>query len=96
MRQTLQAATLRSLPAIDAALASGDRQVIRLELHSMRGGFALVGDAEAAAACAHMERIEKEADMAELHIRWPAFQDEIRLALARLRDTDYPGADPVS
>ncbi|MBR8321129.1 MULTISPECIES: hybrid sensor histidine kinase/response regulator [Burkholderia cepacia complex] len=96
MRQKLQAATLRSLPAIDAALVSGDRQAIRLELHSIRGGFALVGDADAAAACAQMERLEKEADMAELRIRWPAFQDEIRHALARLCDTAYPGAGRVS
>ncbi|KAB0640466.1 ATP-binding protein [Burkholderia latens] len=93
MRRKLHAATLRSLPAIDAALASSDRQAIRQELHSMRGGFALVGDAESAAACAQMERTEKEADMAELRIRWPAFQDEIRLALARLCDTAHPGAD---
>ncbi|MBR8144264.1 response regulator [Burkholderia sp. AU19243] len=90
MRQKLHAATLRSLPIIEAALAAGDLQTIRQELHSMRGGFALVGDADTSAACAQMERIEKEADIAELRIRWPAFQDEIRRALARLCDTVCP------
>ncbi|QTO45657.1 hybrid sensor histidine kinase/response regulator [Burkholderia latens] len=96
MRQKLHSATLRSLAVIDAALAGGDLQTIREELHSMRGGFALVGDAVASAACAQMEKIEKETDIAELRIRWPAFQVEIQRALARLCDTISPDTDRTS
>lgn len=44
---TLHDATLHSLAAIGEALASGNIDTLRIELHSMRGGFVPAGDADA-------------------------------------------------
>lgn len=41
IRETLRTATLQSMASIDAALARRDLATIGVELHSMRGGFAL-------------------------------------------------------
>ncbi|UXU89837.1 hybrid sensor histidine kinase/response regulator [Burkholderia sp. S-53] len=84
MRQTLRKATLRSLAVIDAALPESKIDSIKVELHSMRGGFAMAGDGDARDACAEMEAVLGEGGLDALSARWPGFRDEIGLALQRL------------
>ncbi|VWB36368.1 hybrid sensor histidine kinase/response regulator [Burkholderia lata] len=85
MRRALCAATLRSLEAIDAALPKGESDSIRIELHSMRGGFALAGDTHARDTCAEMEVLMAAGDGLEsLYRRWPDFRNRIMQVLSRL------------
>ncbi len=84
IRNTLNDATLKSLAAIGDALATGDLARVKVELHSMRGGFALVGDMAASAACARMERAANEGDIGAVERFWSGFRQEIDAALARL------------
>ncbi|MGU7771924.1 ATP-binding protein [Burkholderia sp. MR1-5-21] len=86
MRQTLRAATLRSLVVIEAALSDGEIDSIKVELHSMRGGFAMAGDVAARDACAEMEVAASEGEADALSARWSGFRDEIRQALRRLAE----------
>ncbi len=81
VRDTLRAATRRSMALLDDAAARGDVATLRLELHSMRGGFALAGDADACDACAAMERA---VEAGTVDANWPDFQHAIARALARL------------
>ncbi|WP_107310775.1 hybrid sensor histidine kinase/response regulator [Burkholderia metallica] len=84
IRRTLDAATRQSLMALDTALASGDLDTIRIELHSLRGGFALVGDVTATQACAEMDRTTGDGDVEALRLQWPAFRNTIEHALTQL------------
>jgi len=84
MREQLRAATLRSLATIDAALLRGDDDCLKGELHSMRGGFALAGDADASDACARGERALAAGGVDALKPEWPAMRVEVEAALSRL------------
>ncbi|OMG72874.1 hybrid sensor histidine kinase/response regulator [Burkholderia ubonensis] len=86
MRQRLREATLRSLAVIDAALSKSDGDVLKVELHSMRGGFAMAGDAGARDACAEMEIVVADGGVGALRMRWAGFRDEIEAALQRLAE----------
>ncbi|MBJ9942985.1 response regulator [Burkholderia multivorans] len=81
VRDTLRAATRRSMALLGDAAARGDVATLRLELHSMRGGFALAGDADACDACAAMERA---VEAGTVDANWPDFEQAIARALARL------------
>lgn len=85
IRENLRTATLLSLALIDDALPRGDVERIRVELHSMRGGFALAGDTVAGAACAHAERIFSQGRTAALRAAWPACRAAIERSAERLR-----------
>ncbi|VWC77309.1 two-component system sensor histidine kinase/response regulator [Burkholderia lata] len=85
IRDTLRAATLHSLAAIDAALANSDAEAIRIEFHSMRGGFALAGDVDARDACADKEAAVNAGGVGAVKAGWADFQGAIVLALERLR-----------
>ncbi|GBH26909.1 ATP-binding protein [Burkholderia vietnamiensis] len=85
IRENLRTATLLSLALIDDALPRGDVERIRVELHSMRGGFALAGDIVAGAACAHAERIFSQGRTAALRAAWPACRAAIERSAGRLR-----------
>lgn len=96
MRQTLRAATLRSLAAIGGALAAGEIDLIKIELHSMRGGFALAGDTEASDVCARAERTVAEDGIKAMKAEWPAFEARIECALERLSGSGPCGSpEPV-
>ncbi|MBN3823259.1 response regulator [Burkholderia sp. Ac-20384] len=84
MRRTLREATLRSLAAIEAALSGDDGEVLRVELHSMRGGFALAGDRAARDACAQMEATVNTGGAAAFELHWAAFRQEMEHALERI------------
>ncbi|WP_063891608.1 response regulator [Burkholderia ubonensis] len=84
IREKLRAATLHSLAVIGDALSSGEIDPVRIELHSMRGGFALVGDTAARDACARAERTVTEDGIDAMNAHWPAFEAEIECALKRL------------
>ncbi|PHP86271.1 hybrid sensor histidine kinase/response regulator [Burkholderia sp. AU18528] len=84
IRLKLCEATLRSLAAIDAALASGDIGTLKTELHSLRGGFALAGDTRTRDACARAERIAMDEGVEGLAPAWPACRATIAAALERL------------
>ncbi|MET1536226.1 hybrid sensor histidine kinase/response regulator [Burkholderia sola] len=84
MREKLQTATLRSLAAIDAELPRGHLDTVRIELHSMRGGFALVGDTDARDACAQAEHALSQGGADALRAVWPACRTAIEHALERL------------
>ena len=84
VRRTLRDATLHSLAAIGDALASGDTDTLRIELHSMRGGFALAGDIDARDACAHAEHAMQDGGPEALKRVWDSTEKAIRLALERL------------
>ncbi|WP_269501802.1 hybrid sensor histidine kinase/response regulator [Burkholderia sp. IMCC1007] len=84
MREKLRGATLHSLATIEAALSNGEAEPVRIELHSMRGGFALAGDVAARDACADLERIAHDGDRNALHAGWPGFRACIEQALVRL------------
>ncbi|MDN8033526.1 ATP-binding protein [Burkholderia vietnamiensis] len=85
IRENLRTATLLSLALIDDALPRGDVERIRVELHSMRGGFALAGDIVAGAACAHAERIFSQGRTVALRAAWPACRAAIERSAERLR-----------
>ncbi|KAG8150045.1 hybrid sensor histidine kinase/response regulator [Burkholderia catarinensis] len=84
IRGKLHASTLHSLATIDDALSNGEADSVRIELHSLRGGFALVGDTEASDACADAERIVAEGGMDALAKAWPACRAALERALERL------------
>ncbi|WP_198390260.1 response regulator [Burkholderia ubonensis] len=84
IREKLRAATLHSLAVIGDALSSGEIDPVRIELHSMRGGFALAGDTAARDACARAERTVTEDGIDAMKAHWPAFEVEIECALKRL------------
>ncbi|KVU35675.1 hybrid sensor histidine kinase/response regulator [Burkholderia ubonensis] len=84
IRETLRAATLHSLAVIGDALSSGEIDPVKIELHSMRGGFALAGDTAARDACARAERTVTEDGIDAMKAHWPAFEAEIECALKRL------------
>ncbi|MGU7783255.1 ATP-binding protein [Burkholderia sp. PU8-34] len=84
IHETLRAATLHSLAVIGDAMSTGKVDPVKIELHSMRGGFALVGDVDARDACAEMERAVNEGGMDEFGAHWPGFRDRIGQALSRL------------
>ncbi|WP_423761643.1 ATP-binding protein [Burkholderia sp. NLJ2] len=84
MRRTLRAATLHSLAVIEAAMTENKIDSIKVELHSMRGGFAMAGDGDTRDACAEMEAVVGEGGVGALSARWPGFRDEIGLAVQRL------------
>ncbi|MEN2469124.1 hybrid sensor histidine kinase/response regulator [Burkholderia sp. GS2Y] len=84
MRQTLREATLRSLAVIDTALAENKIESIKVELHSMRGGFAMAGDSDARDVCAHAERTLAERGIEALNAVWSDSRAAIERALARL------------
>ncbi|OJA63253.1 response regulator [Burkholderia ubonensis] len=84
IREKLRAATLHSLAVIGDALSSGEIDPVRIELHSMRGGFALAGDTAARDACARAERTVTEDGIDAMKAHWPAFEAEIECALKRL------------
>lgn len=91
IRENLRTATLLSLALIDDALPRGDVERIRVELHSMRGGFALAGDIVAGAACAHAERIFSQGRTVALRAAWPTCRAAIERSAERLRAAG-PGA----
>ncbi|KVE05889.1 ATP-binding protein [Burkholderia anthina] len=84
IREKLRASTLHSLAMIDAALLRGDVACLRGELHSMRGGFALAGDAESSEACAKGERMLAAGGLDALKREWPEIRAAMEAALARL------------
>ncbi|OJB39530.1 hybrid sensor histidine kinase/response regulator [Burkholderia ubonensis] len=84
IREKLRAATLHSLAVIGDALSSGEIDPVKIELHSMRGGFALAGDTAARDACARAERTVTEDGIDTMKAHWPAFEAEIECALKRL------------
>ncbi|WP_175803757.1 hybrid sensor histidine kinase/response regulator [Burkholderia ambifaria] len=86
VRHRLHEATLHSLAAIGDALANGDADTLRIELHSMRGGFALTGDTEARDACAEMERAVNDGGANAVNALWLGFQSRIEKALSRLAE----------
>ncbi|MBR8128948.1 hybrid sensor histidine kinase/response regulator [Burkholderia ambifaria] len=86
VRHRLHEATLHSLAAIGDALANGDADTLRIELHSMRGGFALTGDTEARDACAEMERAVNDGGATAVNALWLGFQSRIEKALSRLAE----------
>ncbi|MBA9899921.1 hybrid sensor histidine kinase/response regulator [Burkholderia cepacia] len=88
MRQRLREATLRSLAVIEAALPKCDIDSIKVELHSMRGGFAVVGDFAARDACAEMEAVLGEGGLGALSAHWSGFPREIGRALQRLAELE--------
>ncbi|KVW42721.1 hybrid sensor histidine kinase/response regulator [Burkholderia ubonensis] len=96
IRETLRDATRHSLAVIGSALASGDIDPVKIELHSMRGGFALAGDIEAREACTHAERAVTEGGIEAMRAEWPGFDAAIGEALERLsqgghRESREPG-----
>ncbi|MBN3816252.1 response regulator [Paraburkholderia sp. Se-20369] len=91
MREKLRAATLHSLAVIGEALASGDVDSIKIELHSMRGGFALAGETEARDICARAELIATEGGVEALTPAWPDCRAAIERALERLSETETRG-----
>ncbi|KWE63617.1 hybrid sensor histidine kinase/response regulator [Burkholderia ubonensis] len=84
MRQTLHAETLRSLAVIEQALSENEIESIKIELHSMRGGFAMAGDVEARDACARAEGALAKGGIEAMKAAWPAFEERIEYALERL------------
>ncbi|KWA76382.1 hypothetical protein WL30_00280 [Burkholderia ubonensis] len=84
VRDALRDATLRSLAVIGNALASGDLQAIKVELHSTRGGFALAGDIAARDACAYAERAVTEGGAEAMRPARPGLEAAIGEALERL------------
>ncbi|QRR05962.1 response regulator [Burkholderia sp. MS455] len=84
IRDKLRTSTLRSLAMIDDAVSNGRADSVKIELHSLRGGFALAGDTEARDACAHAERTVAEGGMDAFAQAWPACRAAIERTLARL------------
>jgi len=85
IRQKLRASTLHSLAVIGDALQRDDADSIKIELHSMRGGFAIAGDIDARDACADVETAVNAGGVDAVKAGWPDFQGAIARALDRLR-----------
>ncbi|WP_175855126.1 hybrid sensor histidine kinase/response regulator [Burkholderia anthina] len=86
MRETLFSATQRSLAVIERALSNDEAEPIRIELHSMRGGFALAGQVAASDACARGERLLAEGGADALRHDWPGVRASVEAGLAMLFD----------
>ncbi|HEF5873628.1 TPA: response regulator [Burkholderia cenocepacia] len=84
IRETLRVATLESLAALDAALMHRDLDRIKVELHSMRGGFALAGEAAGRDTCAQAERMLADGGVDGLAVGWQALRASIEAALERV------------
>ena len=69
---------------IDDALSNREADSVKVELHSLRGGFALAGDTDARDACAHAERTVTEGGMDAFAQVWPDCRAVIERTLARL------------
>ncbi|KFG98610.1 histidine kinase [Burkholderia paludis] len=91
IRRTLHAATLHSLTAIESALANDRCDLVRIELHSMRGGFALSHATEARDACASAERTLNEGELAAFREIWPSFRGAMERALMALSEARADG-----
>ncbi|OJA41348.1 hybrid sensor histidine kinase/response regulator [Burkholderia ubonensis] len=85
--KTLHAASLHSLAAIESALSSGDADQVKIELHSMRGGFALAGATEARDACARAEQALNDGGLAAMEEIWPWFRSQIAHVLSTFFET---------
>ncbi|KML46896.1 histidine kinase [Burkholderia cepacia] len=94
IRHSLHTSTERSLMIINAALMSGDMDAIKIELHSMRGGFALVRDVVARDACAHAESILRDNGQDALKRTWPSLEEAVTLGLRRLASGDAQDDSP--
>ncbi len=81
---TLRVATLESSTALEVALANGDLDRIRVELHSMRGGFALAGEEAGRDTRAQAERTRADGDIDALAAGWRAMRASIEAALERV------------
>ncbi|MEK2605585.1 ATP-binding protein [Burkholderia arboris] len=86
IRQALHVASMRSLTMIESGLSNGDVDQVKIELHSMRGGFALAGYAEAMDACARAERAVHDGGLDALAPIWPTVRHAVEEALDRLAD----------
>ncbi len=96
IRQTLHAASLHSLTVLDTALSNDDADLVKIELHSMRGGFALAGATEATDACTRAEKTLTDGGIEAMKAAWPAFERQIECALERLSGAGPHGScEPV-
>ncbi|NTX26321.1 response regulator [Burkholderia pyrrocinia] len=96
IRQTLHAASLHSLTVLDTALSNDDADLVKIELHSMRGGFALAGATEATDACTRAEKTLTDGGIEAMKAAWPAFERQIECALERLSGAGPRGScEPV-
>ncbi|VWB25197.1 Hpt domain-containing protein [Burkholderia metallica] len=87
---------MHSLTAIDTALSNDDADLVKIELHSMRGGFALAGATEARYACAHAKKVMTEGGIEAMKAAWPPLERQIECALERLSGVGPSGfGEPV-
>lgn len=83
--EAMHSATREATAAIADALHAGDAGAVLNALHSLSGGFALVGNATLAELCNGMRQVVRSEGLDSFQVLWPAFQQEIEDGLGALK-----------
>ncbi|AJG19358.1 ATP-binding protein [Cupriavidus basilensis] len=83
--EAMHAATRETTAAMTDALRAGNADAVLNALHSLSGGFALVGNATLAELCIGLQQLVRSEGLDSFQGLWPAFQQEIEDALGALK-----------
>ncbi|CAG9244285.1 Histidine kinase [Burkholderia diffusa] len=73
----------RANAAIARALENGDLKAARMEIHSMRGAFAMIGEQDVSALCASLEALARTGDAVAFAREFEQYRSGAEAALAR-------------
>jgi len=83
--EAMHTATRETTAAMTDALRAGNADAVLNALHSLSGGFALVGNATLAELCIGLQQLVRSEGLESFQGLWPAFQQEIEDALGELK-----------
>lgn len=83
--EAMHTATRETMAAMTEALPAGNADAVLNALHSLSGGFALVGNATLAELCIGLQQLVRSEGLESFQGLWPAFQQEIEEALGALK-----------
>ncbi|QOT78061.1 response regulator [Cupriavidus basilensis] len=83
--EAMHSATRQTMAAMTDALRAGNADAVLNALHSLSGGFALVGNATLAELCIGLQQLVRSEGLESFQGLWPAFQQEIEDALGELK-----------
>lgn len=83
--EAMRTTTRQTTAAMTEALRAGNADAILNALHSLSGGFALVGNATLAELCIGLQQLVRSEGLESFQELWPAFQQEIEEALGALK-----------
>nr|WP_254615896.1 ATP-binding protein [Cupriavidus basilensis] len=83
--EAMHAATRETTAAMTDALRAGNADAVLNALHSLSGGFALVGNATLAELCIGLQQLVRSEGLDSFQGLWPAFQQAVEDALGELK-----------